>query len=72
MDDIMDMEGLLNEYELYDAVRGYVQDYMSRYDASHDFNHIERVLANAKHILRRELELDPRLQVQADIITFAA
>lgn len=36
---------------LYQAIHKYVEAYMSRYDLSHDFAHIQRVLALAKHIL---------------------
>lgn len=34
-------------------VTDYVRDYMSHYDCSHDFNHIERVLRLALHIQAR-------------------
>ena len=36
------------------AATNYVQDYMSGFDASHDYNHIVRVLALAKVILKEE------------------
>jgi uncharacterized protein len=32
----------------------YVQEYMSSFDASHDYNHVTRVLALAKQILKNE------------------
>ncbi|KAK2593541.1 hypothetical protein QQS21_008764 [Conoideocrella luteorostrata] len=35
---------------LLSKVTGYVQTYMSNYDPSHDFNHIQRVLRLALHI----------------------
>lgn len=44
------------ETELYKGVYAYVEDYMSRYDMSHDFNHILRVLSFAKRILESESE----------------
>ncbi|KAK1081974.1 hypothetical protein LTR48_007233, partial [Friedmanniomyces endolithicus] len=40
---------------LYIGVYDYVKQYMSRYDPSHDFNHVLRVLALAKHILAEDL-----------------
>lgn len=35
---------------LISIVTSYVQDYMSNYDPSHDFNHIQRVVRLARHI----------------------
>ncbi|KAL3960889.1 hypothetical protein ACCO45_006006 [Purpureocillium lilacinum] len=35
---------------LIDQVTEYVREYMSHYDGSHDFTHIQRVLALAQHI----------------------
>lgn len=40
--------------ELITSVDGYVKEYMSHYDASHDYKHIERVLGIARVILREE------------------
>jgi uncharacterized protein len=45
---------------LYKGVYSYVEDYMSRYDMSHDFNHILRVLSFAKRILESEQENDSK------------
>ncbi|KAH8169224.1 HD domain-containing protein [Sarocladium implicatum] len=36
--------------ELMASVKAYVQEYMSHYDASHDFNHILRVVSLARRI----------------------
>ncbi|KAL0260420.1 hypothetical protein SLS55_004107 [Diplodia seriata] len=36
---------------LIESVEAYVEKYMSRYDASHDFDHVRRVLGLAKYIL---------------------
>lgn len=45
------------EFEVDDSliarVTDYVQEYMSHYDGSHDFNHIKRVLRLAQHIQAR-------------------
>lgn len=40
--------------ELIQSVDAFVKDYMSHYDASHDFNHIQRVLRVAHVILEKE------------------
>ena len=39
---------------LVDGALNYAKEYMARYDGSHDFHHIERVLALALHILEAE------------------
>ncbi|TDZ49516.1 Uncharacterized protein CTRI78_v008119 [Colletotrichum trifolii] len=39
-----------NQDELVAKVTAYVQDYMAKYDASHDFNHIKRVVSLAHRI----------------------
>ncbi|RYP09666.1 hypothetical protein DL765_008366 [Monosporascus sp. GIB2] len=38
------------DQQLISAVTDYVKEYMANYDGSHDFNHIQRVLALAQHI----------------------
>ncbi|WPH00945.1 Hypothetical protein R9X50_00377900 [Acrodontium crateriforme] len=43
--------------KLYQSIYGYVEAYMSNYDASHDFNHILRVVALAKKIFYLESQL---------------
>ena len=40
--------------DLLPKVESFVRQYMTKYDASHDFHHIERVLALAKHIHAKE------------------
>lgn len=42
--------------ELIQSIDAYVKDYMSHYDASHDYNHIQRVLRVAHVILDKERE----------------
>jgi uncharacterized protein len=49
-----------------------VREYMSHYDASHDFTHIQRVLHLAKTIEALELKANPDLQLDGDVITLAA
>lgn len=50
----------------------YVKDYMSHYDASHDFAHIQRVLALAKSIEVSERAHSPEVALDSDIITLSA
>lgn len=57
---------------LYQGVYRYVENYMSRYDMSHDFNHILRVLALAKHILAKELAANPWKKLHKQAIILAA
>jgi len=52
----------MNQRSIYiSAIEQYVRHYMSQFDASHDYNHIERVVALAKHILHMETEEQPDL-----------
>ncbi|OCK86619.1 uncharacterized protein K441DRAFT_35948 [Cenococcum geophilum 1.58] len=48
--------------ELFISVNNFVKDYMSHYDASHDYSHILRVTSNANRILSSELKANPGLQ----------
>ncbi|KAK5172591.1 uncharacterized protein LTR77_002711 [Saxophila tyrrhenica] len=57
---------------LYLGVYDFVKDYMSRYDCSHDFNHILRVLALAKHILAQETLANPEKKLQKQAVLLAA
>ncbi|KAI2469506.1 hypothetical protein F4781DRAFT_218743 [Annulohypoxylon bovei var. microspora] len=45
---------------LVSSVTEYVKTYMSNYDGSHDFNHIERVVGLAKHIHTQSPGTPPR------------
>ncbi|KAF2478633.1 hypothetical protein BDY17DRAFT_258301 [Neohortaea acidophila] len=58
--------------ELYKGVYDYVKQYMSRFDASHDFNHILRVEALANHILREEQRENPDKEFDNQTIVLAA
>ncbi|KAK2129643.1 hypothetical protein NOF04DRAFT_1369060 [Fusarium oxysporum II5] len=46
----MTIEDLSVDDALVGKVTNYVEEYMSNYDASHDFNHIKRVLRLSQHI----------------------
>lgn len=48
--------------ELFISVNNFVKDYMSHYDASHDYSHILRVTSNANRILSSEVKANPGLQ----------
>ena len=50
----------------------YVKDYMSHYDPSHDFSHIQRVLRQAKSIEASEKKRDPSLVLDGDLVTLAS
>lgn len=58
--------------DLYLAVYKFVEEYMSRFDMSHDFNHILRVLGLAKHILTEELNTNPLKKLHKQAIILAA
>ncbi|RBR00986.1 hypothetical protein FVER53590_02857 [Fusarium verticillioides] len=51
---------------LIGKVTNYVEEYMSKYDASHDFNHIKRVLRLSQHIQSRTPS------TRQDLVTLAA
>lgn len=50
----------------------YVKEYMSRYDASHDFNHVSRVLEFAKQIESSERRLHLDWALDGEVITLAS
>ncbi|KAK5109225.1 hypothetical protein LTR62_007207 [Meristemomyces frigidus] len=58
--------------QLYGGIYEYVKQYMSRYDASHDFNHVLRVLATAKHILAKEAAAHPATTYNSKAVILAA
>ena len=57
---------------LYLNVYKCVEQYMARYDCSHDFNHVLRVLALAKHILAEELQANSWKKFHKQAIILAA
>ncbi|MCJ1295539.1 hypothetical protein MMC34_007102 [Xylographa carneopallida] len=59
---------------LITRVKEFVKNYMSQpqYDASHDYNHIQRVLALAEHILSVEQTTNPSTSYDPTIVTLAA
>ena len=67
-----DSKAVFENTGLYQNVYKYVQDYMSRYDCSHDFNHILRVLALSKHILAEEIKAKPTKQFDEQSVILGA
>lgn len=53
-------------------VEAFVQDYMSRFDASHDFQHIQRVVRLAKHIATSEHQKKPDVYFDLNLVELAA
>ena len=58
--------------DLFQGVYKYVEQYMSRFDMSHDFNHVLRVLALAKQLLAEELKANPWKKFHKQAIILAA
>ncbi|KAL2351226.1 hypothetical protein BJ546DRAFT_347325 [Cryomyces antarcticus] len=58
--------------ELIDSVKTYVREYMSRYDASHDYNHVLRVLALSTRILLSEQCDNPTTYYDTAAVSLAA
>lgn len=56
---------------LVDSVKLYVEKYMSRFDSSHDFQHVLRVLGLAKYILA-EMQQDGDKRLDETAIHLAA
>lgn len=54
------------------SVVQFVQQYMSRNDASHNFEHIQRVVGLAKHIYTHTTDLTFRARLDFRVVTLAA
>lgn len=57
---------------LYLNVYKYVEEYMARFDPSHDFNHVRRVLALSKHILAAEMKDNPQKTLDPEAVILGA
>lgn len=66
------MYGIFDDRATFDGVKGFVKDYMSRYDASHDWNHIMRVFALARRILHEEMQREDAPQYDPQVVLLAA
>lgn len=58
--------------KLIAATKIFVQDYMSQFDPSHDYQHIIRVLDLAKYIEAKERTLHPNVSYDTDVVTLAS
>lgn len=54
------------------SVDQYVQEYMSHYDPSHDYKHIQRVLTMSHAILAQERVSSPQLELNETLVTLGA
>ena len=57
---------------LIEQVTRYVEEFMNKYDSSHDYTHIQRVLKLAKKIEADENSSDSTVRYNSDIITLAS
>ena len=58
--------------QIINKAKDFVADYMSQYDASHDYRHIERVLGLAQTIQAREQSFQPDIQYRAELVTLGS
>lgn len=58
--------------KLFTSINAYVHEYMSKYDNSHDYQHILRVVSNANHILQAESKMDPSVTYDTTTLFLAA
>ncbi|EPE05009.1 hd domain-containing protein [Ophiostoma piceae UAMH 11346] len=57
---------------LVEAVTAAVRVHMARYDGSHDFNHIRRVVGNARHLTAAFEKEQPETPVDKKVVALAA
>ena len=57
---------------LIEAVTAAVRVHMARYDGSHDFNHIRRVVGNARHLTAAFEKEQPATPVDKKVVALAA
>ncbi|OAL55401.1 hypothetical protein IQ07DRAFT_607763 [Pyrenochaeta sp. DS3sAY3a] len=58
--------------ELLASVNAFVFEYMSKYDNSHDYQHILRVVSNSNRILQNEIIANPSATYNTTILFLAA
>ena len=58
--------------KLFASINSFVHEYMSKYDNSHDYQHILRVLSNTNRILQTELKSDPAIVYDTTALFLAA
>ena len=58
--------------KLFASINSFVHEYMSKYDNSHDYQHILRVLSNTNRILQAELKSNPSVVYDTTALFLAA
>lgn len=58
--------------QLFASINSFVYEYMSKYDNSHDYQHILRVLSNTNRILQAELKANPSVAYDTTPLFLAA
>lgn len=66
------VQDILPNDALIMPIKNFVKNYMSRYDASHDWKHVVRVFALAQHILERERDHFSGGQYDVQLVLLAA
>lgn len=61
-----------NDKKLLASINSFVHEYMSKYDNSHDYQHILRVLSNTNQILQTELKSNPSVAYDTTSLFLAA
>ena len=63
---------ITNSSSLISAVETFVKEHMRDFDASHDYSHIERVVALARKILAAEQQDSPHIQYNPTVVIIGA
>lgn len=63
---------LVDEPALVLVTHEYVKEYMSKFDSSHDYSHILRVLALSQHILAATQRTSPHTVFNSTLVTLLA
>ncbi|KAF1938466.1 hypothetical protein EJ02DRAFT_457852 [Clathrospora elynae] len=61
-----------DDKKLFVSINAFVYEYMSKYDNSHDYQHILRVTSNANRILQAELNSNPSAKYDTTTLFLAA
>jgi uncharacterized protein len=60
------------ENDLIAKVESFAKEFMSQFDGSHDFKHVQRVARLALHIAKSEMERNPGLTFNLELVHIAA
>lgn len=66
------LESILPDATMLRSIRNYVEGYMSRYDSSHDFDHVLRVFSLSKYIWQQERQNYGAMQYDPQVTLLAA